>query len=477
MKLARKLTLYIAFAVVAVLSLGALVRIRSEARLYEADLTRDHEVLGRALSAAVSEAWRVHGRDLALDVVAHSDSKDDPVHLRWIDTASPPLEPSAVAFTADELRALGQGRVVHRVVSSPVAALLSYAPLSGSAGQSGVLELSESLSGRDQFLRRIVESTLLLTSIIAGVCISLAFALGTLLVGRPVRALRDKARQVGAGEFQTPVRVSQNDELGELAREMNAMGDQLLAAKESTQQAMGARAQALDQLRHVERLATVGRLASGVAHELGTPLNVIQGHARLIETGDVDDLSDSAATITRQTQRMASIIRQLLDFSRPRPAVKATTDLVRLARETMTMLVASAQASGTDLKVESPDGPVSAAIDESQVLQVLTNLTLNAIQASPRGTEVRLRVTRPDPAHARVEVIDAGHGMSEHVKDHLFEPFFTTKQVGNGTGLGLAVSYGIVQDHGGTMEASSVLGQGTTFSVLLPTGEATWQVA
>ena len=76
-----------------------------------------------------------------------------------------------------------------------------------------------------------------------------------------------------------------------------------------------------------------------------------------------------------------------------------------------------------------------------------------------------------------MEVIDAGHGMSEHVKDHLFEPFFTTKQVGNGTGLGLAVSYGIVQDHGGTIEASSVLGQGTTFSVLLPTGEATWQVA
>ncbi|MBK7579339.1 MAG: HAMP domain-containing protein [Myxococcales bacterium] len=477
MKLTRKLTLYIAFAVIAVLSLGAFIRIQGEARLYEADLTRDHDVLGRALSAAVSEAWRVRGRALALDVVAHSDSPDDPVHLRWVDTSAEPRGLHTVGFSPGERSLLSLGQVVHRVVPEPTAELVSYVPLSGSAGQTGALEISESLTGRDQFLRRIMRSTLLLTAAIGGVCILLAFGLGTWIVGRPVRALRDKARSVGAGDFETPVRLSQDDELGELAREMNAMGDQLSTAKRHTEAAMNERAQALEQLRHVERLATVGRLASGVAHELGTPLNVIQGHARLIETGQADDIGDSAAAIARQTQRITLIIRQLLDFSRPRSAVKAPADLVALARETAAMLKSSALKAQVSLEVESPDGAVSASVDESQILQVLTNLVLNAIQASSCGERIVLRVSRPDDARALVEVVDAGHGMTAEVMDHLFEPFFTTKEVGMGTGLGLAVSYGIVQDHRGKIAAHSVLGQGTTFSLLLPRGDEACRAA
>jgi signal transduction histidine kinase len=233
---------------------------------------------------------------------------------------------------------------------------------------------------------------------------------------------------------------------------------------------------AVEQLRHADRLNTIGKLASGIAHELGTPLNVVSGRASLIQadpsTGEAS--KRSAAIIVQQVDRMAAIIRNLLDFARRGGARKTSTDLRRLARETATLLEPLTSKTGTSIEVE--DGaPISAEVNAGEIQQVLTNLFVNAAQAMSNGGRVRVRFEegaatngkhRANGSFARICVRDEGCGMPEHVLEHVFDPFFTTKDTG--TGLGLSVSYGIVRDHGGWIDASSRPGEGSEFTVYLP---------
>src|SRR5262249_4364200 len=237
-------------------------------------------------------------------------------------------------------------------------------------------------------------------------------------------------------------------------------------------------------LRHADRLNTVGKLASGIAHELGTPLNVVSGRARMIASGDLDgrEVKESAETIVAQADRMVRIIRQLLDFARRRTAQKAPESLPELARRTVALLGPIADERGVTLEVAEGGGPLRAEVDAVQLEQALTNLVVNGIQAMPKGGTVTVSVSRerarPPADHGgteqdwvKIEVADQGVGMAPETRAHVFEPFFTTKPVGEGTGLGLAVTYGIVQEHGGWIDVASELGAGSRFRVYLP-GEA-----
>ncbi|HMR79245.1 MAG TPA: ATP-binding protein, partial [Polyangiaceae bacterium] len=270
----------------------------------------------------------------------------------------------------------------------------------------------------------------------------------------------------------------QREELGELATDMNLMSEELARARRTSEQAIQDKLSALEQLRHAERLATVGRLAAGVAHELGTPLHVVLGHTKMLESGEVStpvDIIDSLQTIRRQSERMTTIIRQLLDFSRSRKPNKTRVDLVRIAREAANMLSAMASKHGIRLEVLGNSEGLFASVDESQVLQVLTNLLKNSVDATTSQAPVTVRVSaaerdasKPDEKMLRIDVIDHGSGISAEVREHLFEPFFTTKDVGAGSGLGLAVSHGIIQEHGGEIRVESAPDGGSVFTVLLP---------
>jgi signal transduction histidine kinase len=246
------------------------------------------------------------------------------------------------------------------------------------------------------------------------------------------------------------------------------------------------RESAVEQLRHADRLNTVGKLASGLAHELGTPLYVVAGRASLIASRRVagDEACKSAEVIVQQTERMTAIIRNLLSFARRGGARKSPLDLTRLVRETVTLLEPLAKKQGVAIHVMNGT-PHVAPVNAGELQQVLTNLVMNAVQAMPKGGAVRVtleqgpvstgpgRAARSGTPYARIRVKDEGTGIAPDVLPHIFDPFFTTKDVGDGTGLGLSVTFGIIRDHGGWIEASSTLGEGAEFVVFLPQNDDT----
>jgi len=241
-----------------------------------------------------------------------------------------------------------------------------------------------------------------------------------------------------------------------------------------------ARQDALGQLRHAERLTTLGRLASGVAHEIGTPLNVISGRAELIAAGTLPPASvvSSATIIIGQTERVSTIIRQLLDFGRRGGTHLEWTELRPLLEETVLLLGPLASKRG--VRVECRGASVAANVNRSELQQVFTNLLTNAFHSMPSGGTVEVELTTASARDARspraerqpyavIRVRDHGCGIARDVLPRIFEPFFTTRDVGLGTGLGLSVAYGIMQDHGGFIEVDTEVGKGTAVSLYLPT--------
>jgi signal transduction histidine kinase len=236
---------------------------------------------------------------------------------------------------------------------------------------------------------------------------------------------------------------------------------------------------ALTQLRHAERLTTIGKLASGIAHEVGTPLNVISGHAELLVMGrlDTEGMKASGHILLEQTERVTTIIRQLLDFARRGGTHVEMTDINEVVNATGRLLESLARKSEVEIVVEG--NSVHSAVNRSELQQVLTNLITNAVHAMPKGGRVAIGVSEqctcsPDDRHGSpqncvvLSVSDNGTGIAPDVLPRIFDPFFTTKEVGQGTGLGLSVAYGIVKDHHGWVSVNTRFGQGTTFSVYLP---------
>ncbi len=295
--------------------------------------------------------------------------------------------------------------------------------------------------------------------------------MGWWFVGRPVRRLTGVVRAVGAGDFSRRIELEQRDELGELAGELNAMSERLQEARARLDEETEARVAAVSQLRHADRLSLLGTLSAGIAHELGTPLNVVGSTARMIRTGEIagDDVIEEAAIMEQQADRMTGIVRQVLDFARPRPPVASHTDLEVLVQATLRLLQGFARPRGVELLPVSSGAPVTARVDAAQLQQVLSNLIINAAQAMPHGGRVEVRVGR-DAARdeAWIAVRDHGPGIPADVRPRLFEPFFTTKDVGEGTGLGLSVAWGIVHEHDGRIEVEDAEGGGALITVRLP---------
>ena len=485
MKLVNKLTIAFLAGVCAILVVNALLRVRREIALFESYSFRNHKLIGRALGAAVSAVWHTEGAAPALALVADANAGEGRVHVEWIGEAalqrlSPPVSSSA----------LERGEAVTRV-SAPARggelARCTYVPITVDGGGRSAIELSESLVEERAYVRKTILAAVWLTAALVGMCGLLAMLLGVWLVGRPMRALVVKARRVGAGDFGGPLRLRQRDEVGDLAHEMNAMCEQLALAHARLEAEAAARIATVEQLRHADRLTTVGKLASGIAHELGTPLNVVSGRAQMIVRGEAVGLEavECARIVVDASTRMTKIIRQLLDFARRKSAHKEPRDVRVVVGETVSMLRALAGKKRIDLLFSPPDEPLVTELDAGQLHQALANLLVNAVDATPEGGgPIELRVARSDaqpqdgqpaaaPAYVRIEVRDRGTGIEPDRLGHVFEPFFTTKDVGEGTGLGLSVTYGIVQEHLGWIAVESEVGAGSVFTIHLPQGPAT----
>ena len=221
--------------------------------------------------------------------------------------------------------------------------------------------------------------------------------------------------------------------------------------------------------RAAEELASVATLVAGLAHEIGTPMGVIQGHAELLEpavTGEKDKWR--VRTIREQIDRISKIIQAVLSSARPRELERFPVELPPLLANTISFLADKFQRRGIRLETEFQPVPLLLA-DGEKLQQLFLNLLLNAVDAMPRGGEIRVRLAPLGEDQVEVRIADTGIGIEPQALDRIFEPFFTTKPAGQGSGLGLVVAHGIVLDHEGTIEATSEPGAGTEFRIVLPT--------
>lgn len=223
-----------------------------------------------------------------------------------------------------------------------------------------------------------------------------------------------------------------------------------------------------DQLRKTERLAELGTLASGMAHEIGTPMNVILGRAELLMRKATDERTRRGLeTIVTQVERITKIMNQLLSFARKRPAGRQGVNLEAIMIDVLDVLQERFKKHHIEVtKTVSPQLPMVLA-DPDQMNQVFLNLILNACQAMPEGGTLSLAL-HPTDSMVELTIQDTGCGIPQEQLSKIFDPFFSTKAVGEGTGLGLTVVHGILQEHQGAIRVSSVPGQGTTFIVSLP---------
>lgn len=284
-------------------------------------------------------------------------------------------------------------------------------------------------------------------------------------IANPIKNLVSATKRLAQGNLDQKIRSKSKDEIGELGRAFNSMVGSIRDRDERLKE------QAELQIMKSERLAMIGRLAAGVAHEINNPLGgiLLYSHLMLEELSPDDSRREGLEKIVRETDRCTKIVRGLLDFARPsEPKVEIgkLEDVVKSV-----LLLVEKQPLFQNIVVEKRfdlNVPV-IPFDKSQMQQVFINIILNAAESMEGEGELLTEVKLSDEGkYVEAKFADSGHGIPEENFEKLFEPFFTTKRHGNGTGLGLSISYGIVKKHGGTIEVRSEVGKGSTFTVKLP---------
>ena len=326
-------------------------------------------------------------------------------------------------------------------------------------------------------------------TLIAGLCVVLLVIMLYFLSSQIVKPLTQMVvatQEIARGDLSHQVKVGSKDELGHLAGSFNQMTANLRAANlklvnwgRTLEKKVEERTRELTQIQaHLiqsEKLASLGKLAAGIAHEINNPLGgiLIYSHLLLEDTDRDSPYYENLKKIVKETSRCKDIVKGLLDFARPKEPEMADVDINEILERSLSIM--EGQALFQNIKIERKFArlaPISA--DSAQLQQVFINIIINAAEAMD-GTGVLTIFTSlgPKKEYINIQFKDTGHGISDSDRKRLFEPFFTTKEVGKGTGLGLAISYSIIRKHRGTIEVSSQQGKGSIFTVKIPLSEET----
>jgi two-component system NtrC family sensor kinase len=358
----------------------------------------------------------------------------------------------------------------------------------------GVLDIVYPLKQIDETIRT---TTIKIVVLALGFVILAAILVSVLVqrvVYRPLGDLKEGSDRLAEGDLEHPIPVRSDDELGQLAESFNSMTGALRKSRAELQEWGRTLEQKVKEATHdlqiaqaeaarSEKLASVGLLAAGIAHELNNPLTGVLTFSHLVRKQMPDDSpeAEDLDLVIQETKRCAAIIRRLLDFAREKAPEKKYSDLNSMIEETTHLISQSAQVADIDIILDLDETLPTIWVDEDLVKQVIMNMLVNAQHAieGSGSITVRTSVRHGHPSAgaegssvpmAEISITDTGCGISEENLQRIFDPFFTTKGVGKGTGLGLSVSHGTIMAHGGLVEVESNVGLGTKFRIYLPLG-------
>lgn len=350
----------------------------------------------------------------------------------------------------------------------------------------GSLEVARSTAFLDDALRADLLRTLpVLTLVVVIVGVAMTWLTGTMM-SRPIDKLLAGIDDVAQGDLSRVLLSERDDEIGALATRFNEMTTYLRESRAETQRQGEARLDLEQRLRQTEKMATIGLFAAEIAHELGTPLNVIAARARTLakKAHSREVVEKNADIISQQATRITRIIQQTLDHARYKVGLPGVVPVRPndLAQSTLALYDGKLAAASIQQTLACAEDLPAVMGDPDRLQQVLINLINNAIEAMPQGGALRIAthvVTRrrpgleraPEQAYAVLEVADSGAGIPPEQREKIFEPFYTLRRSEGGTGLGLAVCFSIVKDHDGWIAIDDAPGGGSVFSVYLPAAE------
>ncbi|MEI9972498.1 MAG: ATP-binding protein [Ignavibacteriota bacterium] len=344
----------------------------------------------------------------------------------------------------------------------------------------GVIDTTLSLAAVDRQIgaHRASLSGFLMVAMLFGCVAATLFMF--VVVHRPLHALTAGMHRVAAGDLEYRLPVRRDDELGDVAASFNKMAEEVGGVQSKIEEQVRRKTAELERvhktLLHSEKMASVGKLAATVAHEINNPLFAILTYARLVlrellkhDIPGRDDLAEQLQTIERESKRCGELVKSLLTFSRQAPSIREPNDLNTVVHRAVVLVQHKLAMQNIDLQEKLGSDLPPILCDANQIQQVVLVLMMNAADAMPKGGRLEVSTDFDSKADlGLVRVKDTGCGIPEDVVPRIFDPFFTTKEDQNRTGLGLAVAHGIVQQHAGDIAVESTPGVGTEFRVALP---------
>lgn len=353
----------------------------------------------------------------------------------------------------------------------------------------GVLDVVVSLEQLDSIIETSTRKVILASGFLIVIISFISGLFITILVNKPIKKIREGIEEVGNGNLDYKIEIDSKNELGQVARRFNEMSSKLDDAykeikkwSETLNDKVSEKTDELkniyEQVNQIEKLASLGKLSATVAHELNNPLAGILTYSKLItkklqalqKNSEYKKIIEFLELISHESARCGQIVKDLLIFSRSERDVFAKENLLNIIDNSVTVLKHHLDIHGITLVKEYDALPIELYCNAHKIQQALMSLLMNSIEAMPNGGKIIISLTL-EKNNIVLRIIDEGTGISDKDLPHIFDPFFSTKEASNGTGLGLAVSYGIVANHKGKIEVEKTSNQGTTFRIVLPKNE------
>lgn len=454
---------------------------REEVLQFEEDLIQNAIQDGRSISGMIRHVWLDDGEQKAMDLLQNA-SIEGKLKVRWV-WLDDLINNEALKDQQIDVSASFQSNTPFSIkqdnTENPFS-IITYIPVTLGLEKLGGLKITQSLLPLKSYQKKMLLRAIVISCVVAIVFGTILFLYITLKIRKPIEQLMAHTRRIGKGDLRLAPALSKDNELGLLSETINDMCSRLLISREKIKFEYEARLQTIEKLRHTEQLSNLGILAAGIAHEIGTPLNVIEGRSKMITeaAGNQEDICHNSDIIHKQCEKISHTIRQLLDYSRRPKQQIARENIQFMVKQVFQLIYPLAKKQDVTLNIQVEEGMETAIeVDGNQLQQVFVNLLMNSIQAMPHGGNVTVSMKKhtdkpkdnqkTEASFMQIEISDEGGGIEpENMKD-IFTPFFTTKAMGAGTGLGLSIVHEIIQEHKGWITVRN-LEKGSCFTLYLP---------